>query len=871
MPLPPFSSSTPPATFNRPGKVRQTVYNVKDYGAVGNGVTDDTTAIQAAVNAAGTPGGTVKFPPGTYLVSNIIVWDKRSSLVSVLGPSMIGADGRSGPSPDFGDLGTVRIVCDAVNFPVGEYVFDFLGPTAQDKAICGVKVAGFVFDLNSKGAGIRFFNCFDANLCDVNLADGATPNPAIPGAFAAGTSNTGMVNFSANPTQNSFFNVVERVFTQGAAVDGFQMASGAGSFDLMANCIANNCGRFGYNIVDKCTLLSCLAQANAKTNGLSGADYNIGRYDIALVNCVVYAGKPSYGPGIKLAGGASAIAHFSNCTFYGPSQAGLSESDGSILYIEGNIQSAQFVGCTFSTGVGTNTTDFVYVSQYMTGRVLFEACSFLTEYGSPLTNTPVNYNGNADLVAFHNCHGLNPNVTQSWGNLTNAQQTLQIGLTGGVPSGGTFTLTFGGQTTSALAYNASAATISAALQALSSIGAGNVSCTGGGINSHPVVVNFISALGNAAQAAITANGAGLTPAGTVTITTILPGGPAVTFDRKDGHLQLGTLTGNITPTINNGIIPGDTLTFELTQDGTGSRTVTWPGNVINGPVLTTTAGAVDLTTLSWDGTNWYKISQGLSRPASIAEGGTGNTAGAATALKSATTNVNVAAATAPNTGDALVATDSTHATWQTLPGGGNALTSNPLSQFAATTSAQLAGVLSDETGSGAAVFATSPTFVTPALGTPASGVATNLTGTGTALTAAKSGYTIFVSAASTSPADAATLYMGARSSAALGSVSTERVYIPRAGTVKAIYLSFANTGTLGTGETYTVSFRLNNTTDTTISSAVTNDAAQTAFNNIGLGITVAAGDFFEIKFVFPTWATNPTAVFPSATIYVEPS
>lgn len=59
---------------------------------------------------------------------------------------------------------------------------------------------------------------------------------------------------------------------------------------------------------------------------------------------------------------------------------------------------------------------------------------------------------------------------------------------------------------------------------------------------------------------------------------------------------------------------------------------------------------------------------------------------------------------------------------------GDALVANPLSQFAATTSAQLAGVLSDETGTGAAVFATSPTLVTPALGTPASGVMTNVTG-----------------------------------------------------------------------------------------------------------------------------------------------
>lgn len=66
--------------------------------------------------------------------------------------------------------------------------------------------------------------------------------------------------------------------------------------------------------------------------------------------------------------------------------------------------------------------------------------------------------------------------------------------------------------------------------------------------------------------------------------------------------------------------------------------------------------------------------------------------------------------------------------WATPAGGGNAQTADPLSQFAATTSAQLAGVISDETGTGALVFANSPTLVTPALGTPASGTLTNATG-----------------------------------------------------------------------------------------------------------------------------------------------
>jgi len=52
-----------------------------------------------------------------------------------------------------------------------------------------------------------------------------------------------------------------------------------------------------------------------------------------------------------------------------------------------------------------------------------------------------------------------------------------------------------------------------------------------------------------------------------------------------------------------------------------------------------------------------------------------------------------------------------------------------------TDSAGIAALISDETGTGALVFATSPTFVTPLLGTPTSGVATNLTGTAAGLTA----------------------------------------------------------------------------------------------------------------------------------------
>jgi hypothetical protein len=49
-----------------------TVVSVKDFGAVGDGVTDDTAAIQAAIDAVyAAGGGHINFPSGTFLTNNI--------------------------------------------------------------------------------------------------------------------------------------------------------------------------------------------------------------------------------------------------------------------------------------------------------------------------------------------------------------------------------------------------------------------------------------------------------------------------------------------------------------------------------------------------------------------------------------------------------------------------------------------------------------------------------------------------------------------------------------------------------------------------------------------------------------------------------
>ena len=64
-----------------------------------------------------------------------------------------------------------------------------------------------------------------------------------------------------------------------------------------------------------------------------------------------------------------------------------------------------------------------------------------------------------------------------------------------------------------------------------------------------------------------------------------------------------------------------------------------------------------------------------------------------------------------------------------IPNLTGAITSvNTTTSLGSFTSSQLATALTDETGSGANVFATSPTLVTPALGTPSSGTLTSCTG-----------------------------------------------------------------------------------------------------------------------------------------------
>jgi hypothetical protein len=121
---------------------------------------------------------------------------------------------------------------------------------------------------------------------------------------------------------------------------------------------------------------------------------------------------------------------------------------------------------------------------------------------------------------------------------TNEKQTVTIG---GTPTGGTFTLTFGGNTTNLILFDASAAQVQSSLEALPSIGEGNVSVTK---LSWVYTVEFIGALSEAHQTDMTKDATQLTPSGTVTVAETVAGGDGTGPTQTDTSLTISTVSLN---------------------------------------------------------------------------------------------------------------------------------------------------------------------------------------------------------------------------------------------------------------------------------------------------------------------------------------
>jgi hypothetical protein len=140
------------------------------------------------------------------------------------------------------------------------------------------------------------------------------------------------------------------------------------------------------------------------------------------------------------------------------------------------------------------------------------------------------------------------------------------------PSAGTFTLTFGANTTSALAYNISAADLQTALNALASVtSAGGVTVSLIG-NNYSISFNSVGA-----RTDITANGAGLVPLSAASITILQQGTSSLP---EIALLHLQTLVAGYTNSFTAGTSPSVAVST-LSNWGTGGLQVTYKLTLTN--------------------------------------------------------------------------------------------------------------------------------------------------------------------------------------------------------------------------------------------------------------------------------------------------
>lgn len=177
--------------------------NVLDYGAKGDGKTDDTDAIQAAIDFAAN-GGTIHIPRGTYLIRGVKI---RRHGITITGEARFGTRlvRHSGTAPliDFcGEFsldghikyGTLTNVTLSGNYKPGVLVKSYFADNFIYRDVSFTKCDGMAVDFVEVW-DTRFYVCSWEDCGSLEEPATLLRNTLPPGQFGHGTDNTNQIHF----------------------------------------------------------------------------------------------------------------------------------------------------------------------------------------------------------------------------------------------------------------------------------------------------------------------------------------------------------------------------------------------------------------------------------------------------------------------------------------------------------------------------------------------------------------------------------------------------------------------------------------------------------------------------------------------------
>ncbi len=198
-------------------------------------------------------------------------------------------------------------------------------------------------------------------------------------------------------------------------------------------------------------------------------------------------------------------------------------ADASLQTVQTQVLTSN-IGYTYGGGVSAeSTTAFKDIDQFTGGSGT--GGKMASSDAGVLTLTGFDHDGNAISGTLNITGDSTLSDVLTWLNTDNGvsgvNEVQTIAITG-TPTGGTFQVTYGGQSVD-IPYDSTAAEVQSLLEGLSSIGSGNVTCTGGDLPDTAIAVEFTGDLADQDVSLMTIDTSDLTggtsPSGTITETT----------------------------------------------------------------------------------------------------------------------------------------------------------------------------------------------------------------------------------------------------------------------------------------------------------------------------------------------------------------